>query len=457
MKKKMICCILLAVIIVLFSGCDVELFAPVDALMRPPKSYSQNEDLQKAFEDSVEGEFVLKYPLSGDYRSPFILYDTDNDGEVEAIVFYSLKKEENTVRVAFFDLTDGVWNKVAQAKGVGNRVNRVAFSDLYNDGTAKIMISWGFFDAKASNVLTIYEVAADENGEKKMRLLLNEPYSVMQVLDVDESGKDEILLISSVSAGEETNNIAKIFALRPDGSYAVAGSIVLDSTVSSYASIKAEASMGNKPYRVFIDAYNGDAGMVTEVLNWNAEINGFNSPFYNPQSKSVEKTFRASKIESRDIDGDGFIEIPVQPRDLSSANAMFDKATIRKKQHLFFLVEWCGMSNGNELFKEKYTAVNTLDAYMVDFPDEWLGKVIVSSNIEKRVFTFSEWNSDTQKAGKTVFDIITVTAGEWEASPIQGYTEIASNESLVYAVKLYDGASAKKLTVDKIRDMFTFL
>lgn len=458
--KKLICLIsLMLALILTFSGCDFVLFASVDSLMHPPGSYNQNEELQNAFKAVVGEDFTLEYPLYGEYRSPFVFYDTDGDGQDEAVVFYTLKKDDAAVKMALFDIADGQWKCIADVKGAGNSVNKVAFDDIYNDGTAQILVSWGFYDSKASNVLTVYGMTADENGVNNFQPILSEPYSFMKILDVDEKDKDEILLITSISAGGKTENFANIYAMRPDGSYALATTMLLDSTVSEYTSVKAEPSKGSKPYRVFIDARKGENSMVTEVLSWNSESNVITSPLYNPQTKSVEKTVRNSIIESRDIDGDGLIEIPVQPRVqvyVQPAGAA-DEVFNLNRQYAAFLVEWCGLSENNELVRKKYSAVNTPDAYMIDFPADWLGKITVSMDIEKRKLNFSKLNSAGNAAGSPVFDVITLAAGEWETNPPEGYSHIFTNQNLVYAVKIYDSAASLKISATDVKKMFTLL
>ena len=103
MFKKITAAVTAFVLLFLLSGCDTILFSSVDNLMRPPKISGEiNSQLMNAFEASVGGQYSLKYPLSGDYQSPCVMYDMDNDGTDEAIIFYSPENESTTVRLAFY-------------------------------------------------------------------------------------------------------------------------------------------------------------------------------------------------------------------------------------------------------------------------------------------------------------------------------------------------------------------
>ena len=67
-------------------------------MMHPPALSGENAGIQKAFEKAVNDKnIVMKTPTTGDYRSSFILYDFDGDGEDEAIALYSYSTDETTV------------------------------------------------------------------------------------------------------------------------------------------------------------------------------------------------------------------------------------------------------------------------------------------------------------------------------------------------------------------------
>ena len=83
LKKHILACLALALSLVfLFSGCSLR-FTALPNLLRPPKPIGEYSGLQESFESYVATatgkNFLLKTPITGDYRSSFIMYDMDND------------------------------------------------------------------------------------------------------------------------------------------------------------------------------------------------------------------------------------------------------------------------------------------------------------------------------------------------------------------------------------------
>ena len=82
LKKHILACLALALSLVfLFSGCSLR-FTALPNLLRPPKPIGEYSGLQESFESYVATatgkNFLLKTPITGDYRSSFIMYDMDN-------------------------------------------------------------------------------------------------------------------------------------------------------------------------------------------------------------------------------------------------------------------------------------------------------------------------------------------------------------------------------------------
>ena len=151
LKKHILACLALALSLVfLFSGCSLR-FTALPNLLRPPKPIGEYSGLQESFESYVATatgkNFLLKTPITGDYRSSFIMYDMDNDGEEEAFVFYTPNKDQSTVRVHFMDSQNGKWNIHNDFPGIGSDVYSVSFADLDEDGISELIVGWNLFES----------------------------------------------------------------------------------------------------------------------------------------------------------------------------------------------------------------------------------------------------------------------------------------------------------------------
>ncbi len=469
MFKKLLAVIVSVLLLCLLSGCDTFLFSSVDNLMRPPKiSGEVNSQLMKAFETSVGVKYSLKYPLSGDYQSPCVMYDMDNDGVDEAIIFYSPENESTTVRMAFFDYSGEKWNIVSDFKGLGNSINEIMFEDIKNDGNLQVVISWGFFDSKTASILSIYSIGvSEENIINSVQLIFNEPYSAMKIFDVDGSGGKEIFLISSLASNESVKKIGTLYAVRSDGSIASVSSVTMDSTVSGYSSIKLEPSSKNKPYRIFVDAIRGDISMSTEIIYWDSKINGLYSPLLDPDTQSVTSTVRSTRIESRDINGDGLIETPLQVPlfgSYTTSSALKAEASTDSDSSLnspatasVFLTKWCTFSTSNKFVPVAYSAINSSDYYVFNFKTEWLDKMTIENDVENRVWTFYEINKSDSTLGDKLFSIAAIPSSDWSEEKYSGQVKIAENNSLVYAAKIYDSAKSYGITSKVLIQQFEII
>ncbi len=469
MLKKLTALIISIVLVCLMSGCDTFLFSSVDNLMRPPKIAGEiNSKLIEGFEATVGENYVLKYPISGEYQSPCIMYDLDSDGVDEAIIFYSLENESTTVRMAFLDYSADKWQIVSDLKGLGNNVDQVSFEHVKNDNSVQVVITWNFFDTKTASILSIYNIGFTEDKTiNSVQLIFNEPYSAMKIFDVDGSGSKEIFLISSVTSDTTVKKVGTLYAMRSDGSFASVSSVTMDSTVSGYSSIKLEPASENKPYRIFVDAIKGDISMSTEIIYWDSKINGLYSPLLDTDTQSVTSTIRSSRIESRDINGDGLIETPLQiPLTGSYTTSNSFKTEITSENNSVtlsnistasvFLTKWCTFSADNKFVPVAYSAINSSDYYILNFKTEWLNKITIENDVENRIWTFYEIDK-SQKIGDKLFSIATIPSADWSEDKYNDDVKIAENHNLVYTVRIFESAKKFNITADLIKQQFEII
>lgn len=467
--KKLTALIISVILVCLLSGCDTFLFSSVDNLMRPPKIAGENNSkLIEAFESTVGKSYVLKYPVAGEYQSPCIMYDLDSDGVDEAIIFYSLENESTTVRMAFLDYSADKWQIVSDLKGLGNNVDQVSFEHVKNDNSVQVVITWNFFDTKTASILSIYNIGFTEDKTiNSVQLIFNEPYSAMKIFDVDGSGSKEIFLISSVTSDTTVKKVGTLYAMRSDGSFASVSSVTMDSTVYGYSSIKLEPASENKPYRIFVDAIKGDISMSTEIIYWDSKINGLYSPLLDTDTQSVTSTIRSSRIESRDINGDGLIETPLQiPLAGSYTTSNSFKTEISSESNSVtlsnistasvFLTKWCTFSADNKFVPVAYSAINSSDYYILNFKTEWLDKITIENDVENRIWTFYKFDK-SQGVGDKLFSIATDPSADWSEDKYNDDVKIAENHNLVYTVRIFEGAKKFNITADLIKQQFEII
>ena len=168
MKQKLFRIIALVSVVTMLlvsSGCSGFNFFSVESLLSPPSLSGKNGEVQDAFNKLVNGKNIkLKTPSKGDYKSSFVLYDIDSNGDDEALVFYTDNTLDASVRMAVLECVNDVWVLSADIKGTGSGVYDVNFRDLNGDGFVEVFVNWTLLDSKTTRMLSVFDVQRGENG-----------------------------------------------------------------------------------------------------------------------------------------------------------------------------------------------------------------------------------------------------------------------------------------------------
>ncbi len=390
MRKKLLAVIsLLLTVTVLFSGCGAFSFNSAENLVRPPKLSGDDGALQAAFEYAVsdKGEYILKYPSAGEYRSAYVRYDCDADGTDEAFVFYSLKTEAMSVYMVMLDYANGEWNAVGEVPGEGSDIYSIEFCDLNNDGIAEVLVGWSSLDAKSNKKLAVY--CSYKNSQNlNYRVLAIESYTSMYTVDLDNDGEKEILLALISSTSDIYTTEARLLKMTDhapsDFQMNPVGQVSLYSETTAITAITS-CEQNRKNY-VYIDEAAGDT-YLTEILYWDPEQNTLVAPLQvDMLSIASCPTSRSLALGCTDINEDGIPEIP-------STALIPDSRVVRKtpsesdvpvQEENVYVVHWKQYENGQfrtvssfinncyDAFKLKYDETTMADWSVMIYPDSHL-------------------------------------------------------------------------------------
>lgn len=91
------------ILALLLSGCSFRLFSTAEELIYPISPSGENVNIQKALDNYIKNGYSLKTPVGGDFKTSYIFFDVDSDGEEEAITFYEPSSNPDTVNMAVID------------------------------------------------------------------------------------------------------------------------------------------------------------------------------------------------------------------------------------------------------------------------------------------------------------------------------------------------------------------
>lgn len=295
--------LLFLLLVVLLTGCH-----PVDIRVQtqlvPPGLSGDRAEIQTAFEnylhsqrESLVDTYRLEYPVSGDYRSAFILKDIDGDRAQEALVFYRRYADSNEIHMNILCDGENGWHSVADFVCGSAALQEVRFADLFGDDGVQILVGWSVGSTRESR-LQIYRWQRDT-----VSLCYSGLYSFLVPAPLSSETKDDLLLIHLQADSAAT---ATLLSTVGNGMVAVANT-PLDGTVLRYTSAQVNARRNGGCIGVFLDAEKVN-GTLTELLVWDGEK--LTAPLYDPLSGGTVASWRASSLSATDINGNGVTDWP---------------------------------------------------------------------------------------------------------------------------------------------------
>lgn len=451
MKKRILSAItILICICVYFSGCDFT-FLSADELIRPPKISGEISSLQKAFEKTVNKEFVqMKTPIKGEDRSSYFILDIDCDGNDDGLVFYSDPSIDEFARVAVFKHDGSEWKNVSVLVGLAEEIYEVGFNDINGDGNYEVLISWTTLDPDSlanetltlvgNRILTLYKFS-----NSAMTLLRTEDFTKMYVSDFNGDGVDDIFL-STVSISNDSNKTrGRIITFNDDcsvdfdDSFSLIG--MLDVVSVSSDSVKSD---GKRYTRIYVDGILSEAAFVTDVIEYCVSDSKISFPFHNQETGEVPVTARSSKIYSFDIDSDKTIEIPtLQELPFSKRidkNSDYETNTLN-------LVVWSNL-NGQKTVPKLKTLYNKSNNYYFIFEDDWISKVTAVYNANSSLLVF--YLVENGVIAEKLFSIMTFSKSDWNSNRYD-FDLLFDSDAYVYGYKYEQN---EYISRQKVKDNF---
>lgn len=442
--RKIVCILaVLAAAVLLLSSCDSGVdFKSAEELILPPLYYSEYEDLVEAFHNEVGDKNILCAPYSGDFRSAITLFDIDSDGEDEALIFYKENTPDSACRLHFFDNNSGKWITKNDITGYGSSVERADIVDMDLDGVCEIIVSWNASGSPTGKLMSVFR---SEKNILDFKEISNDICSASCVVDMDSDKCSELLFIGqNVSAGVP-QKYARLLKLS-HGALVVMDEIKVDSNVSGYASVKTEKLSETAPMKIFFDAFKGEGQMITEMLYWDSEKAKLVDPWFDSETLSNSATLRMVTAESRDIDNNGSIEVPVQ----RSLIIEGEKPSIDYEE--IFRTSWVDYVDG-QMVSVAESYINAAENYML-LPDPADAFAYSVRNYPSQ----SCWIvSESTGKQENLFSIVKISNERWTEEAFENYIPVDTREDGVIGVYITQTGADKGITEEKVLSMIVRL
>ncbi len=430
------------VFLLFFTGC-VSTGQNSETLLKPPKQTEEQNEIYKALEEAVGSNITLRYPISGDHRSAFVIRDLDDEPTNEALVFYqqNLNIKDAPLRINVIDQIDGVWKSVADVSTSATGIDKVYFKNFRVDGPTDVVIGFNYIK-NTEHKAVVYNYVDRMLTPKAEYSYLN-----LEVFDLDLDGLDEMLLINRIPQLNEVDNApasgaANGTTLRMLGDegegLVVQSEVMLNPSAESFPSIRTNGYISSAKRALFIDENIGGGYLGTEVvyLENGKLINPFNKPVYRSLYK---KSQRRSAVYCHDINQDTIVEIPVM--------RLFPGYTDEESPEAMWMIEWYQYGE-EETQKVSTIFLNANWGFSFELPEEWIGKVSVKRTLTDNEYSFVEYDESRpfEQNDTEIFRMrVVTTTDERTRDELASYQKLklsstALYDYYVYIPDSYDGA-----------------
>lgn len=360
MKRFLKSALSIAVIVCMlvgFSGCSVFDFFAAENLLKPPRLTGEKAELQQAFENTVGTDISLFTPMTGEYRGSYLIFDANNDGNDEAIVFYAFNSNSSVVHMHLLSQNEGKWYSVGDFTGSGTEVYKVDFYNIDNTKNLEIGVIWSFDDSKKEKTLSLYRITAlEENSDNSLISLATIQIADYVCCDVDGDYSNELLYFYFVSDAGSASAYARLL----DYDAQSENLVPISEVKLPFAFISIDQILTDKEndnYRFYVDCISVSGTGFSEIIVYNKKSDALYIPQAGDEYIS-SLSVRSADAHCEDFNKDGYLDIPVTVDDAESYLLADADGT---KLPLYFS-EWYSYLDGEFISLGKYF-VNHYDGF----------------------------------------------------------------------------------------------
>ena len=383
--KKLTALILILTVSLFCSGCS---FAGMsdDDLLQPPKATGVKAEIQNLLENTTKGDYKLKYPQSGDYRSAIIMHDIGGDNAEEAMAFYKTGKDNANINIIFMKEANAKWEVISSYTNANSDVDRIYFGDIDSDDKPEVIVAWTSY-ITSSNQIVMY----DYNNDEIQQIIVsgkNTTYTELVMTDITNDDTEDLIVFTTYPTDEQLSKAttsAILYSNCVDGTFSKVSEIPTVSNITSYSQI-ISGNVDKKTKGLFVDGYTQNQNeQVTQVIYYSAEEQTLKNPLNISDSngRNHNITLRDTVTVCKDVDNDGVMEIPSVYTPLVSLQTVSSSPIIR----------WNKMDIRSETTEKVVdTYSNYFDNYYFVLPEQWENRIVASNDNSSRTTVFYEIN-----------------------------------------------------------------
>lgn len=424
----------------LLSSCSM-VSANTEDLLEPPQLSPDQAALAEALERGLgTDDFTLKYPISGENRSAYLLCDLDNEPSNEAVVFYQLTGND-TIRMNILDQNErGEWESVYDMAGAGDDIYTVDLASLSSLDRNDLIISW---KDRGRTELDI-EIYSYETGT--LSNLFSGSGDRIYFMDINEDGYSEMVLLGWASSRDPSLQI-----VRRAGSRVIArDEIILSSRAIDFTGLTLGKTLDGET-AIYVDELISSSSAATDIV----VLNGFNMDVVTAVEPSEEderpdslydQTIRPAELTCQDYNDDGITDIPNSTLMPGYSSSDVDENIYR--------INYQNLYDG-ELLPAYSVVSNQEMGYIFLMPDSWVNKVTVRRITETNEWQFVVYGSDLNSSGTVLLSLKVSSHQDYQDKFSTGvYFPLATKGIFEYTASIPNADHELSITESEVRSRF---
>ncbi len=446
MLIKLLC---LFLSMLLFTSCTQFEFSPKN-LMRPPKLTQEQLEIFTALENAVGDKTIkYKYPKNGDYRSSFVFYDLDEDGEAEALAFYQAESKGSSTRVNILDHSDAGWVSVYDIPSPSNETNIdfISFEPLLHSNRENIVIGW------VNEYLNEKNVVVYSFDGQRMREEYREYYDELAFLDINSDSSLDLLLVTNNSYSD-TSTVSMVTRVTNS-----IGKTVLEEVSSLNLSHACgeilqltQGKVGASTNALFIDSninvHRSPKTLITQAVT--AYRNELINLLDTENVRLSDDTIRPTSTLCQDIDRDGIIEIPtVSP---------LPGYSVGEDEEVIYRTTFNKLGSGNAWEPVRNCVINESHRYMITLPESWNRHVTIVNQPETGEWTFLRYSDKKSEPGTALLRLKVYSVKDYHDKFENDFFFLLGKQGLFeYYAYIPENSDPLHITPQELAQMFSFV
>ncbi len=381
--------------IFLISGCGngLDSFNDPKSLMKTPQMTTERENLLSVIQGELPEGSTITQPR--EMSNKIIQKDLNNDGVMEAVVFYDLPDDpEVKIRGMLLEKQGDTWVKKLTFDGIGSVLNSFRLQEITGDEGLEIMAGFSSgVEQNAQNWLVSYTYKGGT-----LQKILEMPYSKYVIMDefrnpmdLNGDGIHDLTIMNILpTTGQGTITVYQY----NDGSFEVLDKMTIDTKMRDFYNVSAGKISKNKTgiiLDIALDASNSYSDLI--YMENNQLVEAF---------KGTDITFKPRRILSEDINNDGIVEFG-----LLEEPPGWEHFVDSEKLYFYSFYQWNG-DEGLTFIMQQYR--DDQDRFYFNLQPEQYGNVTLDTkSVKDKYLRFKLADTD-----ETVAEIQFFSLDSWE-------------------------------------------